>query len=225
MNRRSYLSVDTKMYFRLGEGNGLIALISKDQPERVIKIPKRGGWTLSVAKNKVSLLEKVGDSGNGVARTWLKQDVNLVWKMDKTVSRFSGKAQKYQGWAFEQERVYNILGKCPAIEKLDLAAMVAVHHGLWSSGVAFASPNELYGFFNKGFDKSGRLLSFDIGSVTDDYDLMRERFNSSSSNKKKQIILEGLSRVNSSQAVNKYRRYIDQHLNLGVFEHLWRSRV
>ena len=214
-----------RMYLRLGEGNGLIALVSRDNPERVIKIPKPGRWSLNAAQNKVNLLARAGDAAKGVAEIRLNRDINLTWRAEGLPMRFFGKVHEYQGWAFEQERVFNILGKSPILEDLDLAEVVSVHHLLWSVGVGFASPNELYGFFNKGFDKSGRLLSFDIGSITGEYDLIREKFISGLYERKKEIILEGLSRVNSSRAISDYRLHVDQHLTLGVFERLWRCKV
>jgi hypothetical protein len=212
------------MYKKIGEGTGLVALADPENPKQIVKIPKPGKWTHAQASEKIRLLSEIGQSQSVIAKTRFRESVGVTWRSGRpSIRNLSWKTHHYKGWAFEQIRLFKILEKYPTLQIVDLDQFVQIHHSLWRVGVGFASANELYGMFNKGLDSEGRLLAFDIGSLTSDVKLIRERYQSGSYASKKQQMIHGLAKVNSPELVATYSDYMDTYLNLQMFDRLWRS--
>ena len=212
------------MYKKIGEGTGLVALVDPNNPKQIMKIPKPGKWTYAQASEKIQLLGEAGQSQSVIAKTRFRESVGVTWRSGRpSILNLSWKTHHYKGWAFEQVRLFNILEKYPKLQIVDLDQFVQIHHSLWRVGVGFASGNELYGMFNKGLDSEGRLLAFDIGSLTSNFQMIRGRYENGNYALKKQQMIHGLAKVNSLELVATYSDYMDTYLNLQMFDRLWRS--
>lgn len=210
------------MHKKIGEGGGLVALVDSREPLRVLKIPKIGQWTFSMANDKVNLLGQLSRRTSVVAETRLVEKIRVAWKNPGSgYFGLTSQVETYEGWAFQQNRLFKILEKYPKLQTVDLDQFVRIHHSLWRSGIGFASANELYGMFNKGFDSSGQLVAFDIGSLTCDPERIREKFKNGHYAAKKQKMVFGLSKVNPQGLVARYAAYVDRYLDLTQFEKLW----
>lgn len=208
----------------LGQGTGLIGLVDSRRPKTVIKIPKKeSGWTQSLAEEKVRMLDRVPGYETAIVKTDFVEEIDVIWYRGRW-DQLRGDSQKYRGWAFVQSRVQKILPKIPDVGKVAVAEFVNIHYHLWQYGVALRSPNELYGFFNKGYDQSGQLVGFDIGSLTSNASEIRERFLNGTYERKYKSLIQELKQVNQAELVEEYFSHIHRMINLETFESQWEKR-
>lgn len=209
----------------LGYGNGLIGLVDPKRPTTVIKIPvEDSGWTQSVAREKVTMLHRVPRYEVAVVKTEFVEEIDVRWNQAGW-NRLTSKPQEYRGWAFVQSRVERILPKLPNLNHVELEEFVNIHYHLWRHGVALRSPNELYGFFNKGYDRLGKLVCFDIGSLTIEASDIRERFRDGTYEKKSTKMTKRLKQVNQAELVEGYFRRLREMINLEAFDSQWERHL
>jgi len=132
----------------------------------------------------------------------------------------------YNGWLLKQVRVQP-LPKSPVLHTLDWKRDLRdLHYHLWKFGIALVSPNELFGFLNKGRAMDGdTVLSFDLGSIRSDKEQIMGSLTGHRYDTKIRKVCEGLLGTNDVDTVAEYERFLRRYINREALEAHWCSRV
>lgn len=88
-------------------------------------------------------------------------------------------------------------------------------------GVGLASYNDIYGFFNRGWDDKGRILCFDFGMLTTNRKFLEGKIKSPKFSIKLDKTLKGLSSNNEDIQVKKYRDFVLSNFTIDNINKYW----
>ena len=208
----------------LGAGSGLEAYEVPGRSDYVVKIPRAGleGIMRKALKAAVKLINSIQDYELYFAQVHYHKCVETnLYK--KNILKLRILVRPYNDWVLTQDRVSPI-GKYPDLSGFEWEKdFLSIHYHFWSYGVGLSSTNELFGFFNRGRDKAGRVLSFDIGSITSSKDELIKRLSGEYFDSQLTRVCRGLSTNNKVKTVNMYEDFVRSYINPNKVEEYWMS--
>ncbi len=206
----------------LGAGSGLEAYEVPGQSDYVVKIPRVGveGVLQKGLTVAVTLINRIQNYERYFAQVHYHKCVETnLYK--KNILKLRILVRPYNGWVLTQDRVTPI-GKYPDLSEFEWERdFLPIHYHFWSYGVGLSSTNELFGFFNRGRDKDGRVLSFDIGSITSSKDKLIKRLSGEYFDSKLFRVCRGLNTNNNINTIKKYEDFVRSCINPEKVEEYW----